>query len=270
MASYEKYTLMVGEAGSQRLKILNQVRNPHTMSFIRNLGDLSGKRILDLGCGIGVLSCEFAKEVGDSGEVVAADISCEQIKIAKNNAHRLGIENINFVEVGAHEIDKLDGEFDVIYCRFLLAHVANPLQIINKMLNLLKSGGALFLEEPTSYNVTYSDSYASSFEAWKSLALKQHSIFDTDFSIGQKLYTILNDCGLKNINFNLVQPFFKSKEEKDTLWLGLQESIPSYVSNNLATENELLEVVDGLKSFAQDDKFVVASLQYLQIIGTKN
>lgn len=60
MPGEAEYVLKVGKEGAPRLKLLNKMCNPSSMEFIEENIDLMNKRILDLGCGIGIFSSELA------------------------------------------------------------------------------------------------------------------------------------------------------------------------------------------------------------------
>lgn len=268
MPKYEKYTLMVGEEGSERLKILNLVCNPFTLDFLKNCGDLTDKRVLDLGCGTGIMSCELAKCVGKNGSVTAVDISQEQLEIAKKNAQVAGFANINFIELPANKIDQLTGQFDLIYCRFLLAHLSDSSSIVHKALALLAEGGFLLCEEPTSYEAMFSCPESNAFNQFKQCCLQQAKIHKTDFFIGRKLCEIFKNNHLEILNAKIVQPIVSAELEKRQLWLGVKELMPTLIEIGYASKDQLLQLIEDLKKFAAEPS-VAFLYQYLQIIGKK-
>lgn len=75
------YSLKVGRDAMPRLKRLNDMCNPLSLQFIAKHIDLKNKKILDLGCGIGILSSELAKRSLPNGSVMAVDQSQAHKKI---------------------------------------------------------------------------------------------------------------------------------------------------------------------------------------------
>lgn len=120
------------------LKTLHDI-NPARMTFIQQQGEISNKKILDLGCGGGILSEALAQQ---GGIVTGIDAEVEAIQSASYHAqnNQLSIEYI------CTPIEDYTAEpFDLITCMELLEHVTEPFLIIEHCARLLKPGGVLFL-----------------------------------------------------------------------------------------------------------------------------
>ncbi len=76
------YLISTGEIDLERLTILNELYNPSSLDFMKIE---PGMKILTLGCGIGLLEIQMAKQVGMQGKVLATDISPLQLAIASKN-----------------------------------------------------------------------------------------------------------------------------------------------------------------------------------------
>ena len=103
---------------------------------------LPGARVLDVGCGAGLLSEALA---GEGAQVVALDLAPELIKIAKLHRLETGVSvdyRLQSVESLAAE---MPGQFDAITCMEMLEHVPDPGSIIDACATLLKPGGKLFV-----------------------------------------------------------------------------------------------------------------------------
>ena len=77
-----------------------------------------GDRVLDVGAGYGEPSLTAAKAVGPEGSVVASDISAEMLGFARQRAEAAGVENIEFVEVHAGELEFDEQSFDAAVSRW--------------------------------------------------------------------------------------------------------------------------------------------------------
>jgi len=116
------------------------------LNYIDELSGLAGKKVLDVGCGGGILSESMAKR---GAEVTGIDMGAKPLKIAKLHALEAGVE-INYRKVSAEELaDEIDSDikqqYDVISCLEMLEHVPDPASIINACFRMLKPGGKLFL-----------------------------------------------------------------------------------------------------------------------------
>lgn len=268
MTSYEKYTLGVGAAAATRLQLVNKIWNPHSLKFLDQHCQLSGKHVLDLACGTGIMTCELAKRVGSSGKVTAIDISEEQLTFAKTKVQQENLSNVEFLTMLADDIEKLHKKFDLIYCRFLLMHLTDVPALVKKMVNCLAPHGQLICEEAVGYQALECHPYSAAFEYWKKISMQRSHIHQADDTIGKQLYKIFKDAGLKNLQLQITQPVLHSEEEKNLPWRSLSESIPACVAAGLATEAEMLANIEILKRFAKEDHIVFA-LPYMQALGEK-
>lgn len=112
--------------------------NPVRLSFIKNNTSLANKRVLDIGCGGGILSESMAKE---SAIVTAIDASEENISIASEHATKNDLE-LNYFTTTAESFSENNQEkFDLITCMELLEHVPDPSSIIKACAKMVKPGG---------------------------------------------------------------------------------------------------------------------------------
>lgn len=120
--------------------------NPLRLNYIDELSGLAGKKVLDIGCGGGILSESMAKR---GAEVTGIDMGDKPIQVAKLHALEAGIE-INYRKISAEALaeemaNNPEQQFDVISCLEMLEHVPDPASIINACWRMLKPGGKLFL-----------------------------------------------------------------------------------------------------------------------------
>lgn len=77
-----------------------------------------GHRVLDVATGIGEPAVTAARKVGAEGYVVATDMSPGMLKIARERASSLGLNNLEFLETDTESLDVPDGSFDAALCRW--------------------------------------------------------------------------------------------------------------------------------------------------------
>jgi ubiquinone biosynthesis O-methyltransferase len=115
--------------------------NPLRTKFITDELNLAGRKVLDVGCGGGILTEALAR---CGAQATGIDLSSESIEAAKVHARQQGLD----VEYRYENIDetaaKHAGEFDAITCMEMLEHVPEPKKIIAACSRLLKPGGHAF------------------------------------------------------------------------------------------------------------------------------
>lgn len=121
---------------------------PENRFILRQLGDLRGKKILDLGCGAGENSVYFALQ---GAQCVAADYSPGMVEVAQKLAIANGVE-IGGQVVNAMAIDLPDNSFDIVYAANLLHHIPDPMVTIREMHRILKPGGKACFWDPLKHN----------------------------------------------------------------------------------------------------------------------
>ena len=115
--------------------------NPLRLNFIDEAVSLNGKRVLDVGCGGGILSESMAERGAD---VMAIDLGEKALKVAKLHQLESGSKvdyQLIAVEVLASQ---QPASFDVVTCMEMLEHVPDPAAIIDACAKLVKPGGSVF------------------------------------------------------------------------------------------------------------------------------
>lgn len=129
------------EAERARLELLQQRSDSLTFRRLAAKGPLAGLSCLEVGAGAGSVAAWLAAEVGPRGAVVATDVDPRFLD---------GLSGIAGVEVRHHDIlvDPLEeGAFDLVHCRALLCHLADPMAALRRMTSALRPGGRLLVEE---------------------------------------------------------------------------------------------------------------------------
>jgi 2-polyprenyl-6-hydroxyphenyl methylase/3-demethylubiquinone-9 3-methyltransferase len=135
------------------LKTLHDI-NPCRLQYIIDYcGDLMNQRILDVGCGGGILSESMARE---GAHVLGIDLAQELIQVARLHAID---QKVSYLDYQVQDVIKWSnqypGTYDVVTCMELLEHVPNPQCIIEACANLLRSGGFLYLSTLNRHPISY-------------------------------------------------------------------------------------------------------------------
>jgi ubiquinone/menaquinone biosynthesis C-methylase UbiE len=145
--SQEKYILATGEQAAERLFLLNEIFGPGTRELLLVAGISPGMCVVEIGCGTGLVSLWMAQVVGAGGSVTAMDVSNDQLRVAERNAAAAGATNVTFRAASAYDTRLPRQSFDLVYSRFLMCHLTEPLKALAEMRRLLKSGGVLVCED---------------------------------------------------------------------------------------------------------------------------
>jgi SAM-dependent methyltransferase len=109
------------------------------------LGLGEGDRVLDVACGPGNFSREFARTVGREGLVVGIDASRTMLERGAAERRRAGVENLVLVRGNAVEMPFADGSFDAACCFAALHLFADPFDALDEMRRILAPGGRIAL-----------------------------------------------------------------------------------------------------------------------------
>ncbi|MDP3822894.1 MAG: bifunctional 2-polyprenyl-6-hydroxyphenol methylase/3-demethylubiquinol 3-O-methyltransferase UbiG [Burkholderiales bacterium] len=120
---------------------LHQI-NPLRLDWIAGHAPLAGKRVLDIGCGGGILSDSMARR---GASVLGIDLAAKPLKVAQLHALEAQTPNVEYREVSAEALAaEAPGSFDVITCMEMLEHVPDPSSIVAACTTLVKPGGWVF------------------------------------------------------------------------------------------------------------------------------
>jgi 2-polyprenyl-6-hydroxyphenyl methylase/3-demethylubiquinone-9 3-methyltransferase len=126
--------------------------NPLRLNWIKSFVNLEGKKVVDIGCGGGIL----AESISQSGaDTTGIDLSEKALKVAELHALEVGA-NLTYRSISAEELAEEQAEqYDVVTCMEMLEHVPDPMSVVRACANLCKPGGTLFFStlnrNPKSY-----------------------------------------------------------------------------------------------------------------------
>ena len=115
--------------------------NPLRLEWINARAPLAGKRVLDVGCGGGILAESMARKGGD---VTGIDLSDKALKVADLHSLETGIQ-MRYEKIAVEDLAAREpGSYDVVTCMEMLEHVPDPASVVKACATLTKPGGQLF------------------------------------------------------------------------------------------------------------------------------
>jgi len=116
--------------------------NPLRLGWIRDLaGPLSGKKILDVGCGGGILAESMAREGAD---VTGIDLADKPLMVARLHGLESGVK-VDYQQISAEDLARQKpAHYDIVTCMEMLEHVPDPASIVQACASMVKPGGQVF------------------------------------------------------------------------------------------------------------------------------
>jgi len=179
----------------KRLSVLNDLLNDASLDA---LAIQEGARILDVGSGLGQLARMMARVAGGGGFVIGIERDSEQIQEAARQAQNAGGGKL--VEFRAGDAAHLPlqddewGTFDIAHARFLLEHTPNPLAVVRAMVNAVKIGGRVVLEDDDHDVMRLWPEIPVADRLWRTYADTYRRIGNDPF-VGRRLVALLHEAG---------------------------------------------------------------------------
>jgi 2-polyprenyl-6-hydroxyphenyl methylase/3-demethylubiquinone-9 3-methyltransferase len=120
---------------------LHQI-NPLRLAWISELCPLSGKQVLDVGCGGGILADAMARS---GAQVTGIDLATKALRVAQLHALEAQTPNVEYREVSVEALaQQQPGSFNLVTCMEMLEHVPDPASVVRACATLVRPGGRVF------------------------------------------------------------------------------------------------------------------------------
>jgi SAM-dependent methyltransferase len=264
--STDHYVIRGGLAGRERLRVLARVMWPTTSELLQRVRIAATSRCLDMGCGGGDVTVALARLALD-GFVVGADLDGPQLDIARQEALDAGLGNVEYRALDVMAAPDGD-QFNLIYVRFLLTHLPDPVRALSNLCARLAPGGALVVED---IDFTGSFCYPDNTAFRRYVQLYTDAVIGRggDPNIGIRLPSLLRATGLSDVRMNVVHPAGFDGEVKLIAPITLEAIADAVLGADLCATEELNRTVDDLYAFAADEGSVLSTPRVVQVWGRK-
>lgn len=214
MDQEKEYILGTEEAELHRLGVQHQVWASEAREGWRRADFKAGQVILDLGSGPGFASRDLAYIAGEKGKVIAVDQSkpyldfLDQISVL----HTL---NIDTMHISFDDLNLEDNSLDRVYCRWALAWISNPEDIVNKIYKALKPGGQFLVHEYFDWNQFQTEPMLPNLDKAIRHAFRSFEEGEGHINIGRKLPQMFKRTGFDDIT---TRPMTKLMSPSDLEW----------------------------------------------------
>ena len=263
IAQVEPYVIRGGKEGYERLLLLSRERWPDTAALFERAGLAPGMRCVDLGCGGGEVTMEIARLVAPGGAVTGVDMDEVKLELARQAAELRGLGNVEFRVLNVRDWDE-PGGYDAVYCRFLLRHLSQPVDLLRRMWAGVRPGGVLIVEDGDHDGwCCHPPNEAFDFfvRAFRQVLQRRGG----DPAMGRKLYACLLAAGIPRPDVALVQSVWTEGEGKTTAWSTLEATRGAIVSEGVTSEDEVLAALAALRDFSADPHTLICGPRVFQL-----
>lgn len=194
--------------------------NPLRLQFIRSYADLSGRRVVDVGCGGGILTEGLAQAGADA---LGVDLGQELLAVAELHAQESGAR-VEYRYISAEQLaEEHPAAFDHVTCMEMLEHVPDPAAIVRACAKLVKPGGKVFFSTLNRHPKAYLLAIVGAEYLLKMIPKGTHdfSTFIRPSELGRWARAAgLDLLGMEGIVYNpLTQQFNLSRRDLDVNYL---------------------------------------------------
>jgi SAM-dependent methyltransferase len=269
MAEQNAYILGTDPEELFRLGVQHQVWASEAQKGWSNAGFTAGQTILDLGCGPGFCTKELAFITGKSGKVIGVDKSENYIAFVESIRKKYAL-NIEALQVDFNEM-KLDKEsLDGAYCRWAMAWISNPKEILEKVYHALKPGGRFVIHEyfdwMTHRTIPSYDALSKCIRG----CFDSFENFDGQINIGRTIPQISSEIGYNVIG---TRPMAKMARKLDLSWQWPITFYETYfhklVEMGYVTEEDVTQAFEDLDKLSERPDSLICCPLMIEIIIEK-
>ena len=262
-----EYVLATGAGAVGRLLMLDNIYAPAGKRGLLNAGLKQGMRVADFGCGVGAMTRNLAEMVGPDGSAMGIDLHQPQLIEAANLCAERGLSNVSFYNADACDTRLPDNTFDLVYCRFLLIHVPDPVACLREMNRVLKPGGIVFAEDGDL--LSGGSTRSSALDHFGGLFERLGPRKGVDYRLGRDLYHLVKRADFEDIEADIYQPAYSRGRERVFLKWSIEEAGNGMVDAGLVTRSELDHILDQMQAASDNPDILVLMPRMSQVWGRK-
>ena len=271
MESKEKNAYILGTDREElwRLGFQHQVWSSEAREAWKLAGFSYGQTLLDLGCGPGFCTQELGYMVGQTGKVIAVDKSESYIKYLEGlvEYHDLNIETqaCDFNDMKL-EPNSLDGA----YCRWAIAWIPNPEEIITEVIHALKPGGKFIIQEYYDWSTLQTHPNHPNLDQGIFQALTSIENGIGEINIGRRVANIFVENGLDIFN---TRPLNKMGNPNNLTWhwpkTFLTIYLPKIAELGLIKKETVAKALDEFDLLEKSASSTIFTPSMIEVIGEK-
>jgi 2-polyprenyl-6-hydroxyphenyl methylase/3-demethylubiquinone-9 3-methyltransferase len=189
------------------------------LSWIKSFVNLDGKKVVDVGCGGGILAESIAQSGADTTGI---DLSEKALKVAELHALEVGA-NLTYRMISAEDLaQEQAGQYDVVTCMEMLEHVPDPASVVRACAALCKPGGTLIFSTLNRNPKSYLFAIIGAEYLLRLLPKGTHEY--AKFIKPSELVTFTRDAGLdllgmKGLSYNPITQVYRLSDDVDVNYM---------------------------------------------------
>jgi ubiquinone/menaquinone biosynthesis C-methylase UbiE len=257
----EQYTMGYGTASTMIMAMRTAER--HAGFFIPHLHP--GLKVLDCGCGPGTITLGLAQIV-TPGQVIGTEIEQSQVDLARKNAIKRNVSNVQFQTADLYRLPFEDNSFDAVFISAVLGNLRKSDQGVAEAHRVLKPGGVIGIKEfdhggdlvypPDPLIAKYGELY-----------IRLRREYGHEPNSGRRLGELLFRAGFESIKFSATYESFThptlltfAEMSADLIKEGWGDTwADEFVSRDWCTKQELEQMIDAWQRFAQTPGAIFAA-----------
>ena len=222
------------------------------------LGELRpGMSVLDVGCGPGTITADLAELVAPA-RVTAVEVTADALDLARAEADRRGVANIDFVVADVLDLDLPGDTYDVVHAHQVLQHLGDPVRALSEMRRVAVPGGLVAARDADYSSFTwYPDS--ADLDDWQQVYLRVARINGGEPDAGRRLLSWARQAGFTDIRASSSTWCFATPQDR-AWWAGTwSERIVSSTladrarASGVAADEDLHRLSAGWRAWAGNE-----------------
>lgn len=270
MSEHEEnqYILGTETAELHRLGVQHQVWASEAQQGWKEANFTAGHTILDLGCGPGFATKELAYIAGETGKVIGIDISQNYIHFLEN-LKQLHSLNIKAICSDFNDMKLEPNSIDGMYCRWAMAWIPNPEEILTKVYDALKPGGKMVIHEYFDWSTHQTEPSKPGLAKAIAACLKSFKEQPGDIDVGRLIPKSLAGKGMKittRIMTKLASPDQLTWHWPKTFY---EIYFPKLVTMNYLNKEDVARAFADFAELESDESSLLFCPSLIEIIAEK-
>ncbi|QKW21390.1 methyltransferase domain-containing protein [Kitasatospora sp. NA04385] len=218
-----------------------------------------GQRLLDVGCGPGTITADFAELVGPEGRVVGIEPDGGVLARAAGLAAERGLANLSYEVADVYRLPYADGAFDVVHAHQVLQHLADPVAALREMRRVTAPGGVVAVRDADYAAMTWYPRVPE-LDEWAELYQRVARLSGGEPDAGRRLLAWARAAGLPDADLTSSSSTWTFATDAERAWWSevwsgrtvQSRTAETSVAEGLATPADLERIAAGWTRWGAD------------------